>query len=169
MIKEINEFIAQFRVEKSISKRLITDIFGSEVDINQITEVLNISKTNKNEPFLEVILILIDYFELKDKKLTKLLCELAVENWHFKHEDIVLTLKETADPNIVDFLYNAIFLNLEYLEYDETYQLARKCIKAIASINNFNSLSKLQNLSNNENKIISRYARKELDRFTLLS
>ncbi|WDF64017.1 hypothetical protein [Flavobacterium sp. KACC 22763] len=164
MIKEINQFINEFRVEKLISKRLITDIFGSEVNINQIVEVLNTSKVHKNELFLEVLLILIDHYKLKDKRLTNLLCELIVEEWHFKHEDIALSLKETSDPEIVDFLNIAIFLNLKYLEYDETYQLARKCIKGIASINNFNSLSKLQNLLNNENKIISGYARRELDR-----
>lgn len=167
MTKEINQFVTQFKIEKLISERLITDIFGSEVEINKIIEVLNISRTARNEMFLEVILILIDHFELKDKKLTKLLCELATEDWHFTHEDIVSTLKETVDPDIVDILYNVIFLKLEYLEYDETYQLARKCIKGIASINNLNSLSKLQNLLNNKNPIISGYARKELSNLNI--
>ena len=61
---------------------------------------------------------------------TEVLCKLLLEPWHFHHEDIAMVLKEMKDPATVNCLFEAAQLRLEYLEYDDTYQLARKCIKS---------------------------------------
>jgi hypothetical protein len=90
------------------------------------------------------------------------LCSLLQMPWHTKHEDIAMLLKELADPSTVDCLFKTAELQFEYLEYDDTYQFARKCIKALSSIGNENAITKLKILSNSKIKEIAEFAKSEL-------
>jgi hypothetical protein len=90
------------------------------------------------------------------------LCELLPMSWHTKHEDIAMLLKAAKDPSTVNCLYNATELQFDYLDYDDTYQFARKCIKAISAIGDKNAIEKLLLLSSSKIHSISCYAKKEL-------
>jgi hypothetical protein len=98
------------------------------------------------------------------KRFTNVLCNLLLSDWHYKHEDIAMLLKEIRDPETVDCLYRATQMQFEYLDYDDTYQFARKCIKALAAIDNEAGITKLRSLAASETTVIADYAKKELIR-----
>ncbi|MDR6340044.1 hypothetical protein HNQ91_003109 [Filimonas zeae] len=88
----------------------------------------------KSADGIEYALLLGFIFQLFSAKYVGILCRLLGEDWHFKHEDIVLILQDLKSIDSVGALYNAVFLKLEYLNYDESYSLARKCIHALGTI-----------------------------------
>jgi hypothetical protein len=92
------------------------------------------------------------------------LCKLLSEAWHFSHEDIASFLAELRSPATVGCLADAVNLRFGYLDYDETFQFARKCIKALAAVNNQSALEKLTMITESPNPVIREYALKELSR-----
>lgn len=93
---------------------------------------------------------------------TEILCGLLQEDWHYKHEDIARNLQAAKDPQTIECLYQAAELHFKYLDYDDTYQFARKCIKALSAINTDAAVDKLKLLAQSKNEIIRQYAVKEL-------
>lgn len=89
---------------------------------------------------------------------------LLIEPWHKKHEEIVRLLGFYSSETSVDYLYKAAIFNFDYLDYDEDYVLADKCIRLLAKINSIKSLDRLKELKASQNKIISKSASKQLDR-----
>jgi len=118
----------------------------------------------KDAYLVEDIVVLLSSKYFTNSKFTTSLCELLLVNWHFKHEDIVSLLANIKDPNSVNYLYEATKLSLGYLEFDDTYQLARKCIKALAVIASNRAIDKLRLISNSDIEVIAGYAKKELIR-----
>lgn len=96
------------------------------------------------------------------KKYVDILNKLMLANWHYRHEDIAALLKGIKAPESVDALYKAALVSHGYLDYDETYQLARKCIKALATIGNAEAIEKLQMIAGHAIPEIREYAQKEL-------
>ena len=86
---------------------------------------------------------------------SEILSDLLLAEWHFKHEDIVMIT--------VDCLYLTAFKKLPYLDYDDTFGLARKCIYALAAIQTSDAINKIKLLTTNPNEVISKYAKKELN------
>jgi DNA-binding transcriptional regulator GbsR (MarR family) len=97
------------------------------------------------------------------KDISYILIMLLREAWHFSHEDIAMALKEIKDLSSVNELYLTTEQKFDYLAYDDTFQLARKCIKAISAIDNENAIEKLKLLSQSNNGVIKAYAEKELN------
>ena len=94
-----------------------------------------------------------------------LLCQLLHEDWHFEHENIVLTFQHLKDARSVDALYRAALVSHGYLAFDDTFGLARKCTWTLADIGTSEAKSKLEVLAKSENPEIASYARKRLDRW----
>lgn len=117
---------------------------------------------NKDLDVIEEVLVLLSIGSFNLNLFVSDLCNLLLTDWHYKHEDIVMLLKEIKDSSTVDCLYKAAELYFEYLDYDDTYQLARKCIKVLSAIGNENAISKLWLLSKSEIPEISEYSKKEL-------
>jgi len=92
------------------------------------------------------------------------LCDLLFDDWHYSHEDIAFFLAELHPPEAVDCLERAATIQYPYLNYDETFQFARKCIKALSAISNENAIRALGGLAQNQNEVIRGYAIKELRR-----
>jgi len=92
------------------------------------------------------------------------LCKLLVEDWHFSHEDIASLLTDIQNPVSVECLFKAATSSFDYLDYDETYQFARKCIKALSAVGTRDAIERIRQLSNSDNEIIKGYANKELAR-----
>jgi hypothetical protein len=108
-------------------------------------------------------LALIQLDNLSWNKLeTSLLHILLLEDWHFSHEDLAFLLSQLWNPQSVNCLYDAAKLNLPYLSYDETFQLARKCIKGLGAIGDLHASRKLQDLASDPRKIVGQYAEQEL-------
>jgi hypothetical protein len=99
------------------------------------------------------------------RDLAGLLAEALLIPWHTRHEDIALALQVLRDPVAVDSLFKAAQSKHEYLEYDEFFGLARKCTWALADIGTVEARRRLEQLARCENRTISAYAQKRLDRW----
>ncbi|WP_282162851.1 HEAT repeat domain-containing protein [Ulvibacterium marinum] len=139
--------------------------FGKEAK-SYIINSLNQAYDCKNADDVEYTLLL--YFNLNnfkfDKSNTGLLGNLLLEKWHNCHEDLAMSLQSIGDPQSIPFLEKAMYLNLEYLDYNDGESLIRKCAYAIADVDTEESLKKLQELSESENPIIRSCAIEQLQR-----
>jgi hypothetical protein len=55
------------------------------------------------------------------------LIQLPESTWHFDHEDITLVLQRIGDPRATEVLLKTATRKFEYLEYDDSKSLSRKC------------------------------------------
>lgn len=91
------------------------------------------------------------------------LIELLEVNWHYRHEDIVLALQWTKDNRATKTLLKTAERKFDYLEYDNSYALARKCTWALADIGTEESKQALIKLSQGHDEEVAVYALKRLD------
>lgn len=156
---------------------LITSLYLGDLGVDEFLEkyfqgindreifVNNLIKdgiTNEDPISVEEFIVLIYTHIFEYNRFTLILCQLLDLTWHNRHEDIAMLLGEIKDPLTVDCLYKASELQFDYLDYDDTYQFARKCIKGLVAIGDENALNKLKLLSKSNVEIISSYAKKEL-------
>lgn len=98
----------------------------------------------------------------QNQKYADIFCGLLREPWHYRHEDIVTLLQGLKDPNTVDCIYEAALAKLDYMDYDESYSLARKCIHVLADIHSDKALEKLALLAESPIPIVREKAMKQL-------
>lgn len=98
-----------------------------------------------------------------DCDFVPLLSEILGEEWHISHEDIVLFLQQLKDNRATPILLETAQRKFEYLSYDDSYPLARKCTWALADIGTVDSKNALIELSTNKDLVIAGYAQKRLD------
>lgn len=128
-----------------------------------VQEYLELAIKEKNAAFVEAgFLIAFTYDDAFPENIESLLCSLITEDWHHKHEDIAMLLKDLKQPSSVNALYNAAEIQFSYLSYDDTFQFSRKCIKALSEIGDSNAIEKLRLLLESSNSTIAEYAKKEL-------
>ncbi len=94
--------------------------------------------------------------------LVPLLCDLILDDWHTRHEDVALALEELRDPQSTDALARAALTNHAYLDYDENFGFARKCTWALARIGTLEAFQRLRELARCSNPTIAAYAIKRL-------
>ncbi|SDQ82001.1 hypothetical protein SAMN05421664_2724 [Chryseobacterium soldanellicola] len=133
-----------------------------DVDELYIKKLIEKGIENKSASDIEEAVVLIYSDNFDNYEYIKELCDILLESWHFKHEDIVRILQDLKDPSTIDCLHKVAEMHFDYLDYDDTYQLARKSIKALSAIDNVDAINKLYILSNSKISIISEYAKKEL-------
>jgi len=117
----------------------------------------------KNSEAIEQLIDDIDFSE-NVSDYTEILCQLLVADWHIKHEDIAFILEDIRDPLAVDYLYIAAQKNLEYLSYDDSRQLAKKCIWALWKIGTEEAIAKIEQLATFEDNIVRGYAVNQLNK-----
>jgi len=76
-----------------------------------------------------------------------LLERLAVEDFHFSHEDVVFKLGKLRSPTSVEPLFRASERRHEYLEYNDQYSLRSKIIHALGNIGTLEACSRLEELA----------------------
>jgi hypothetical protein len=91
-----------------------------------------------------------------------ILCKLLQADWHMQHENIASALQKLKDPQCVEALYETALKQFAYLDYDESYALAVKCIWALKAIDTPEAIEKLELLAQSDNPIISKNARRRL-------
>lgn len=143
------EFIAQYFENKAPNVAFFTKALDDHIQ-------------EKNGEAVEKDLALIAILGVDESVFIKQLCELLQEDWHCCHEDVAMSIKEIKSPLTVDCLYRASEKQFEYLDYDDTFQFARKCIKALSSIGDENAIDKLRLLKKSKTPQIAAYALKEL-------
>lgn len=100
-----------------------------------------------------------------NEKLLPILIRLIQEPWHQMHEDIASTLQwDIPSPKAIEVLYKTALTKFDYLDFDEAYALAVKCIWALGDINTPESMEKLELLAESKNKIIRKNAKAQLKR-----
>lgn len=132
---------------------------------HRVMELLQEGISKRDAEAIEEAVVLLFVCDVDLRAFTAPCCELLSADWHYKHEDIAQLLAEAKDPASVDCLYGAANSQLAYLDYDDTYQLARKCIKALSAIGNEAAVDKLRALSLQGEAPVADYARKELLHF----
>ncbi len=122
---------------KSISKDDFLAQYSTELNIDKgyVLETLEKANADKNAEDVEYSLLLGFLFNLFSTDYIDVLCKLILEKWHFKHEDIALIFQELKSPQSIECLYQAVLMRFDYLRYDDSYALARKCIHALGDIN----------------------------------
>lgn len=146
-----DSFITKYEQEKNKS-----------VDEFYIKKLLEKGKRDENAHDIEEAIVLIYSADFDNYEYLEELCDLLLESWHFKHEDIVRILYDLRDPYSINYLYNVAEMHFDYLDYDDTYQLARKSIKALSAIKSPDAINKLNILSRSKISLISDYAKKEI-------
>lgn len=96
-----------------------------------------------------------------------ILIELLKEDWHYKHEDVVFALQGSRDSRAVEILYETAVKKYNYLSYNNSYALARKCTWALADIGTHGAREKLILLSKIDDEEIANYAKKRLDNWEI--
>ncbi len=82
---------------------------------------------------------------------------------HNEHEDITRTLQQLKDERAIDILFSTAKKKFQYLEYNDSKALARKCTWALADIGTLKAKEALSILSKDSDKVIAGYAQKRLD------
>jgi hypothetical protein len=95
------------------------------------------------------------------KKYSEVFCKLLKENWHKKHEDIVMLLEEIRDPNTVDCISALVYRKMPW-DDDEHYSLGLKCIWALGAIRNNKAVERLEELTTSNVEFIKSAATKQL-------
>lgn len=124
-----------------------------------LLENLEIAKSEHSEVDVESIIILIfSSKEIKTDDLVSILCELMLEPWHYKHEDIARLFQKWRNPKTIKILFDTCNAKFKYLDYDDSYALAVKCIWALGDIATKESFDKLKILSTSKNPVIKENA-----------
>jgi hypothetical protein len=101
-----------------------------------------------------------------DVDVVPTLIDLLRSTRHKRHEDVARWLQELRDPRAIEALYATALSKHEYLEYDDSHALARKCTWALADIGTVEAQERLRVLARSEDPEIAGYAQRRLDRWT---
>jgi len=162
---ELIEKLVQKQISIEKFKLLFPLNFKTEPDL--LLENLEQAFKRKDAKQTEYIfrILFLDELLLRSNKYAPLLSDLLLADWHYIHEDVAMILREIKSPDSVKALKNAAIMKLDYLDYDDTFQLARKCIKALHAVHTESSKTALSELIQYNNPIIAKYAQKELNRW----
>lgn len=94
------------------------------------------------------------------------LIDLLRSTTHHQHEDLARWLQDLRDPRAVEALYAVALTKHEYLAYDSSHALARKCTWALADIGTVDAEERLRLLARCDDPEIAGYAQKRLDGWT---
>ena len=103
------------------------------------------------------------YHESRLDEVADLLVGALPMVWHRRHEDMAQALQQIRYIPAVGALAEAAITKHDYLDYDNSYALARRCTWALADIGTDEAKSHLQSPSQFGDPTIAGYARKRLD------
>lgn len=153
-------------MRKSITKTEFLRDFTVDVTQNPsyVLMLLEEAYNRKIASEVEYSLFIGFSFNLFSEDYVGIICKLLESHWHFQHENIAMILQKLKSPASIDYLYKAALTQLDYLDFDEAYALAVKCIWALGDINTEDSRKKLKVITESENEIIRDNAVKQLER-----
>jgi hypothetical protein len=114
---------------------------------------------------VESALVLAFCFKVLTADLAPLLVELLLLPWHYKHEDIASALQGLRVPGTADALAQAALVKHDYMDADDSYPFARKCIWALADIGTREARAHLERLARANDTEIAAYAQRRLDKW----
>ena len=141
-------------------KRISTESFVAEFGVDPRTdhefvrEELGQALNQKSADDVGCAMLLAFLFGFS-RSWAPLLGTLLCEDWHHSHEDIASVLQDIRDSSTVDALYETALKRHPYLDYDDAFVLAVKCIWALHDIGTTAAQEKLVLLSQSKNIVIS--------------
>lgn len=153
--------------ENKLSKSALYEVLDSEVDSWEdfIKEGLETGMAEKSDELLDDYLTLIFLYKVPFDHCIQLLNKMLISDWHHQHENIALLLEKACDASSIEYLYDAAIVQFKYLEFDENYALAVKCIWALGKILRKGSplaKEKLELLAQSTNDVIKENSIKQL-------
>jgi HEAT repeat protein len=125
-------------------------------------KVLQFALSAKDPDAVEAGTILAAHFGMSED-FVDILEQLAKENWHKDHEDVVFALGKLASPTSVGAIYAAAQSHHPYLEdYDDSFQIRSKSIHALRNVGTAEAVRRLEELLNifQEPKLQSKIVRR---------
>ncbi len=98
----------------------------------------------------------------RSQRATPILCLLLARDDHHQHEDITQTLQTLRDPRTVDCLFDRANRWLDYLDYNDSMALGRKCVWALHDIGTEAAIARMQSLTHDVRAHVSDSAKKKL-------
>lgn len=165
-MKNVDEQAVKKLILGKISKEEFLTLIKvkSECLGEELSEMLSFAYKQNSDSNVEISIYLIFKYEQINEKYLDVLNNLILCDWHEQHENIAMLLQRLKAPKSVDYLYATINQKYSYLEYDDSYALAVKCIWALGDIGNEEAKEYLKKLLNSENEIIVENAKKQLER-----
>lgn len=153
-----------------ISKLMLGQISKEQfLEINAISDITDAIEKglleayqSQNADNVEEFIYLTFAFEVFDVRNVDILNQLVVSDWHYKHEDIALLLQRISSLDSIEYLYDAIELRPQYLEWDDNYAFEVKCVRAIYYIGKEKSFSYLEKLCKHPNDVIREMAQRQI-------
>lgn len=159
--------IIDFVVRPGSGKRAVDAALGFDIDADPqaVVSLLQEAKRLGDASSIECALM-IAHGRTGDLDIVPTLIDLLRSTAHERHEDLARWLQDLRDPRAVEALYDVALTKYEYLAYDDSHALARKCTWALADIGTVNAQEKLGLLAGCDDPEIAGYAQKRLDRWT---
>ena len=150
------------KINEKFIKRFKVDVTRKP---DYILKLLETAYRERNSTDVECSLIVAYRYSLFSQEYVSILVRLIESDWHYKHEDIAFALQKLKSPKAVECLYRTALKRFPYLDYDDAYALAVKCIWALGDTNTAESREKLKLLSKSDNEIIRENAIKQIERY----
>ncbi len=125
---------------------------------------LKSSVITKDADEVEDALVGVMQEERTEKEYVHLLIALLEADWHFRHEDVARELQRLRDPLAISSLRRVAERKFDYLEYNDSQALARKCTWALSDIGTNEARVALEEIASLPDQVVSGYAKKCLDR-----
>jgi hypothetical protein len=132
----IDEFVLRFGVDPRI-------------DPDYVRRALECAIDHRSAPDVESAMALAFSFGFS-ASWAQIFCNLLGDDWHTSHEDIASALQDIRDPSTVDCLFQRACNRPVYLEYDDNFALAVKCIWALHDIGTADAEEKLRLLADSD-------------------
>lgn len=155
---------------KEFTKLMLGQISKEQfLEINAISDIANTIENgffeayqSQNADIVDEFIYLTFIFEFFDERIVDVVNKLLVSDWHYKHEDITWILQKISSDKSIEYLYDAIELRPQYLEWDDNYAFEVKCVRAIYYIGKEKAFSYLERLCEHPNATISEMAQRQL-------
>lgn len=138
--------------------------FGSDKVDNSIVETL-LAETilNKNEKELDLLVMLLEHFEITNN-FDAILAELLIQPWHHLHDSIARILENDKNEKTIEHLYLGCLYSCDNLDYQSDYcEFNRKCLYALAKIGTKAAINYIKKVESCDNVIVRNHAKKVLE------
>lgn len=142
-----------------MSKRISEDQFFKEFQTTKenissaILDLMNRGLAEKDPDPIESAIPLMYRYGVSNRYLEQLNI-LALEPWHFRHEDIVFSLGKLKDPSSIPILEQTALAKHAYLENDEFNALGTKSVHALENIQTQEAIEAVGRLGRTGNEVV---------------
>lgn len=153
-------------ISKLMSGRISKEQFLEINAISDITDTIEKGLVeayqSQNADSVEEFIYLTFVFEFFDERIVDVANQLLVSDWHYNHEDITWILQKISSWESIEYLYDAIELQPQYLAWNDNYTFEVKCVRAIYYIGKEKSFSYLEKLCKHPNDVIREMAQRQI-------